>query len=79
MTLLLTCCSFHLFLFHFAVKVPSAAVKRNTTDKSRPLCSDAEWESAKRSQIQAMKLLFGQGDDRCVDICCRIINEIGKN
>jgi len=66
-------------LFHFAFKVPSAAVKRDTADKSHPLCSDAEWESARRSQTQAMKVLFGQGDDRCGDICGRIINEIGKN
>lgn len=75
---LLTCHNFHLFLFHFAFKVLSAAVKRNKTDKSRHLHSGVEWESAKGSQMQVMKLLFGHEDCRCVDICCRIINEIGK-
>lgn len=79
LTPLLTCHSFHLFCFYLAFKFPSAAVKRNKTDKSHPLHSDAEWKCAKRLQIQAMKLLYREGDDRCVDICCRIINEMGKN
>lgn len=56
-----------------------AAVKRNITGKSCPLHSVAEWKSAKRSEIQAVKLLFGQCNDRCVDISCKIINETGKN
>lgn len=68
LTQLLRCYCFHLFPFHFAFRVPSAAIKRNKTDKSQPLHSDAEWESTKRSQIQAVKLLFGQAEDRCVGI-----------
>lgn len=64
--------------FCFVFKVFSAAVKRNKTDKSHHFLFGVEWESAKRSEMQAVKLLFGHRQYRCVDIYCRIINEIGK-